>query len=229
MRLQPRGRLFQNRTGRPHGAQGGFLMTAIAARRLSAITSTANGVGRRDLRESQPGQHRRSWSASSRRARRRTSSDAAEAAAAALPGWSAMNAPARGNILFKAADILDQRFDQVAADMTREEGKTLPEAKGEVRRVDQHPALLRRRRLAHAGHAGALRARSRPHVRHPQADRRGGPDHAVEFPQRDSGLEAGAGADLRQHGGAQAGVGRAAERVAHRRGAARSRAARRAW
>jgi aldehyde dehydrogenase (NAD+) len=60
--------------------------------------------------------------------------DAAEAAARALPGWSSMNAPARGNILFKAADILDKRFEEIAAEMTREEGKTLPEAKGEVRR-----------------------------------------------------------------------------------------------
>src|ERR1035441_4278087 len=61
--------------------------------------------------------------------------DAAAAAAAALPAWSTLSGPARGNILFKAADILDKRFEQVAADMTREEGKTLPEAKGEVRRA----------------------------------------------------------------------------------------------
>jgi aldehyde dehydrogenase (NAD+) len=61
--------------------------------------------------------------------------DAAAAAAAALPAWSALSGPARGNILFKAADILDRKFDSVAADMTREEGKTLPEAKGEVRRA----------------------------------------------------------------------------------------------
>jgi aldehyde dehydrogenase (NAD+) len=60
--------------------------------------------------------------------------DAAGAAAAALPGWSTMAGPARGNILYKAADILDKKFEQVSADMTREEGKTLPEAKGEVRR-----------------------------------------------------------------------------------------------
>ena len=60
---------------------------------------------------------------------------AADAAAAALPAWSAMNGPARGNILFKAADLLDRRFDSIAAEMTREEGKTLPEAKGEVRRA----------------------------------------------------------------------------------------------
>ena len=59
---------------------------------------------------------------------------AAEAAGAALPGWAAMAAPARGAILYKAADMLDKRFEQVSAEMTREEGKTLPEAKGEVRR-----------------------------------------------------------------------------------------------
>lgn len=59
---------------------------------------------------------------------------AADAAAGALPSWAAMNAPARGSILFKAAEILESRFEQVAAEMTREEGKTLPEAKGEVRR-----------------------------------------------------------------------------------------------
>ncbi len=61
--------------------------------------------------------------------------DAVAAAAEAFPAWAAMNAPARGAILYKAADILDRTFDSVAADMTREEGKTLPEAKGEVRRA----------------------------------------------------------------------------------------------
>src|SRR5947209_6017144 len=61
--------------------------------------------------------------------------DAAAAAAAAFPAWSTMPAPARGNLLFKAADIMDRKFDQLGAEMTREEGKTLPEAKGEVRRA----------------------------------------------------------------------------------------------
>ena len=60
--------------------------------------------------------------------------EAAEAAAAAFPGWSTMTGPARGNLLYKAADLLDRDFEKIAADMTREEGKTLPEAKGEVRR-----------------------------------------------------------------------------------------------
>lgn len=60
---------------------------------------------------------------------------AVDAAAAALPAWSGMAAPARGNFLYKAAEILERRFDQLGAEMTREEGKTLPEAKGEVRRA----------------------------------------------------------------------------------------------
>jgi aldehyde dehydrogenase (NAD+) len=59
---------------------------------------------------------------------------AVSAASAALPAWSATSGPARGNILFKAAEILDRNFESIAAEMTREEGKTFPEAKGEVRR-----------------------------------------------------------------------------------------------
>jgi aldehyde dehydrogenase (NAD+) len=60
---------------------------------------------------------------------------AAAAAETALPGWSKLAAPARGAYLFKVAEILDRKFEAIAADMTREEGKTLPEAKGEVRRA----------------------------------------------------------------------------------------------
>lgn len=59
---------------------------------------------------------------------------AAEAAQRAFEPWATMPAPARGAFLFKVADILDHRFEEISADMTREEGKTLPEAKGEVRR-----------------------------------------------------------------------------------------------
>ena len=60
---------------------------------------------------------------------------AAAAAEAAFPAWSAMPGPGRGAFLFKVADILDRKFESISAEMTREEGKTLPEAKGEVRRA----------------------------------------------------------------------------------------------
>jgi acyl-CoA reductase-like NAD-dependent aldehyde dehydrogenase len=59
---------------------------------------------------------------------------AAQAAEEAFPQWAAMPGPARGAMLFKVADILERKFEQISAEMTREEGKTLPEAKGEVRR-----------------------------------------------------------------------------------------------
>ena len=58
-----------------------------------------------------------------------------EASRTAFPAWSKMPAPKRGEILFRAAEILTSKADQLAREMTTEEGKTLPEAKGEVARA----------------------------------------------------------------------------------------------
>jgi aldehyde dehydrogenase (NAD+) len=60
---------------------------------------------------------------------------AASAARAALPAWSATPAPARGEILFRAADLLFERAEPIGRDLVREEGKTLAEAIGETRRA----------------------------------------------------------------------------------------------
>ena len=134
---------------------------------------------------------------------------AANAADAAFPAWSRLAGPARGNFLYKVADLLDQRFEQISEDMTREEGKTLPESKGEVRRSinifryfagegSRFPGMLvpsERERV----HMFALRKRTR---------------HPMELSERHPGLEACARADLRQHGSPQAGIGGAAERMA---------------
>ena len=59
---------------------------------------------------------------------------AAAAAQEAYPSWAAMNAPQRGKYLFKVADIIESNLDSLAREMTREEGKTLPEAAGETMR-----------------------------------------------------------------------------------------------
>jgi acyl-CoA reductase-like NAD-dependent aldehyde dehydrogenase len=67
-----------------------------------------------------------------------TSPDAAQAVAAAaeaFPAWAATPAPARGAILFRAAELLTDRLDAIAETLTREEGKTLAESKGEVTRA----------------------------------------------------------------------------------------------
>jgi acyl-CoA reductase-like NAD-dependent aldehyde dehydrogenase len=64
-----------------------------------------------------------------------TAHAALEAAAQALPGWAATPAPARGEVLYRAAEQIDNRTDELAELMTREEGKTLGEARAEVVRT----------------------------------------------------------------------------------------------
>jgi aldehyde dehydrogenase (NAD+) len=55
-----------------------------------------------------------------------------DAAARALPSWAATSAVARGRILLETARLLRERRDAIAADLTREMGKTLAEATAEV-------------------------------------------------------------------------------------------------
>jgi acyl-CoA reductase-like NAD-dependent aldehyde dehydrogenase len=61
--------------------------------------------------------------------------EACMAAAAARLGWADLPATKRGEYLFKAAELLENRLPQLGEEMTREEGKTLPEAIGEVKRA----------------------------------------------------------------------------------------------
>lgn len=59
---------------------------------------------------------------------------AVSSAGEAFKSWKKMPAPARGEYLRKAADIMERRLDEIAETMTREMGKTLVEAKGETAR-----------------------------------------------------------------------------------------------
>jgi len=65
---------------------------------------------------------------------------AVAAADAARKAWRKLAGPARGQILYKVADILESRLEDIAETMTREMGKTFGEAKGETARGG---ALLR--------------------------------------------------------------------------------------
>jgi len=65
---------------------------------------------------------------------------AVEAAAAAFAAWRDTPPPARGDVLRRAADLVDERADEIGRDLAREEGKTLAEAVGETRRA---AAILR--------------------------------------------------------------------------------------
>jgi acyl-CoA reductase-like NAD-dependent aldehyde dehydrogenase len=48
--------------------------------------------------------------------------------------WRKLSAPARGEYLYKVANALEKRLDEIAETMTREMGKTFAEAKGETAR-----------------------------------------------------------------------------------------------
>ena len=52
----------------------------------------------------------------------------------ALPGWAATPVPDRAQILFRFKRLLEEHIDELSALITQENGKTLPEARGEVRR-----------------------------------------------------------------------------------------------
>jgi aldehyde dehydrogenase (NAD+) len=60
---------------------------------------------------------------------------AVAAAKAAFPAWAATTPPARGRILSKTSQLLESRKAELAELLTREEGKTLAEATGEVQRA----------------------------------------------------------------------------------------------
>ena len=57
---------------------------------------------------------------------------AIDAAVAAFPAWRKTPGPERGRVLWRAANIARSRVDDIAKTLTREEGKILKEARGEV-------------------------------------------------------------------------------------------------
>jgi aldehyde dehydrogenase (NAD+) len=62
---------------------------------------------------------------------------AIESANNAFPDWAATSPAKRAAILNKAADILESKVDQLGEELTREEGKIISAAKGEVKRTAQ--------------------------------------------------------------------------------------------
>lgn len=61
--------------------------------------------------------------------------EAVAAAKAAFPAWRDTPAPVRGKILDRAAALMEQRKDELARTLTREEGKTLKDSLVEVQRT----------------------------------------------------------------------------------------------
>lgn len=61
--------------------------------------------------------------------------EAVAAAAGAFAAWRSTPPPGRGDVLRRAANLLEARVDEVGKDLSREEGKTLPEGVAETRRA----------------------------------------------------------------------------------------------
>jgi malonate-semialdehyde dehydrogenase (acetylating)/methylmalonate-semialdehyde dehydrogenase len=63
-----------------------------------------------------------------------TAGRAVAAAKRSLPSWSAMPAPKRARVMFELKRLLEQHRDEIAALITREHGKVLSDAHGELQR-----------------------------------------------------------------------------------------------
>lgn len=61
--------------------------------------------------------------------------DAIGVARSAFPAWAELPAPDRGRVLHRASNLLEQRVEEWARALSREEGKTAAEARGEVVRA----------------------------------------------------------------------------------------------
>ena len=136
----------------------------------------------------------------------RAQADAAVAAAkAAFPAWSRSTPQVRYDILKKASDEILAPQGRTRPPAVARGRQDLPEGIGEAARAGPDLRVLRRRMPAHGRREARLGAARHRRRGHPRSARRHRPDHAVEFPDRDSGLEDRAGAGLRQHRGDQAG------------------------
>jgi len=69
-----------------------------------------------------------------RQATREEARRAVEAASEAFRGWRATPAPARGRIVARAARLMEDHKEELAQLLTREEGKTIGESRGELQR-----------------------------------------------------------------------------------------------
>ena len=124
--------------------------------------------------------------------------------------WGTLPGKERAKYLFRIARILQERSREFAVLESMDSGKPIKESRDVDVPLAAAPLLVLRRlgRQARLRVPGAGRA----------AARRGRPDHPVELPAADAGLEDRAGPGGRQHGRPQARLDHAAVGAALRRG-----------
>ncbi len=130
---------------------------------------------------------------------------AVAAAREAFPRWKALPAPKRGEILYRAAEILVRRKEEFSRDMTREMGKVLDETRGDVQEaIDMTYYMAGEGRRQFGQTTPSEMPRQVPDVGAPAGGHRR-PHHALELPDGDPLLEDDAGAHPREHRRHQAG------------------------
>ena len=144
--------------------------------------------------------------------------------------WRRMNASDRGRLIWRISDLIMENADELAMLESLDNGKPFTVARAADVAAGGRPVSLHggvadedlRQHRADLRAAGAGRV---PGVHAARAGGRGRPDHPLELPTADGGLEARAGAGLRMHRGAEAGRADAAVGAAARRADAGGRAA----
>ena len=140
----------------------------------------------------------------------RDAKDAVDVAAEAYKTWRLVPGPQRGEILYRLGEILRDRKEQYARDMTREMGKVLKEARGDVQEAIDMAFLMggEGRRLHGQTTPSELPNKFAMSVRSPIGVC--ALHHALELPDGDPGLEDDGRPRLREHGRHQARHGHAA-------------------
>ena len=105
---------------------------------------------------------------------------------AAYRTWRLVPAPRRAELLFRAAQLIAERKDALARDMTREMGKILDETRRRCAGSDRHDVLHGGRRPPPVRADRSVRAARQVRDVRPAAPGRLRPDHAVELPDGDS-------------------------------------------
>jgi hypothetical protein len=133
------------------------------------------------------------------------------AAKAAMPAWAAKTAGERARILRKWFDLMMAHQEDLATILTREQGKSLTEAKGEIAYAASSFVewFAEEAKRVYGDDDSQRRSGGQPHRGAQAAGRGGRGDHAVELPQRDDHAQGGRRAGGRLHHRHQAGLGHA--------------------
>ena len=129
---------------------------------------------------------------------------AVAAAKAAFPAWRDMPLIARSNIFFAFRNLMYEHREELAALITRDHGKTFPDALAEIAPRHRDHRLRVRPAGPHGRHDDPQRLDQRGRVHVPRPAGRGGGDHAVQLPGHGPDVDLPDRADDRQHGHPQA-------------------------